>query len=77
MASTNRYSAEVSLRLIVGDSSYGLSHLGPREFIVRGTCPTIEAGNAEIEVNVDGRNQTTQVFLPHGVPGPDVRVLYL
>jgi hypothetical protein len=71
------YSAEVALHLSVGGVMLSLSHVGPNEIIVRDECEAIPAGDAKLFIRVDESRKVRNVFLPHGIPGPHVPVLFL
>jgi hypothetical protein len=71
------YSAEVVLSLLVGGVSLALSHVGPNEIIVRDACEPIPAGEAKLYIRVDDSRKVRKVFLPHGIPGPHVPVMFL
>lgn len=69
-------SAHVVLTLFVGGLELALSHLNPRDLIVRDPCAPLAAQNARLRVAVDDDVQETEVYLPHGVPGAAVPVAY-
>jgi hypothetical protein len=71
------YSAEVVLSLLVGGVTLALSHVGPNEIIVRDACDPIPAGEAKLYIRVDESRKVRKVFLPHGIPGPHVPVMFL
>jgi hypothetical protein len=71
------YSAEVVLSLVIGGVSLALSHVGPNEIIVRDACNPIPPGEAKLYIRVDDSKKMRKVFLPHGIPGPHVPVLFL
>ena len=71
------YSAEVVLSLLVGGVTLALSHVGPNEIIVRDACDPIPAGEAKLYIRVDESRKFRKVFLPHGIPGPHVPVMFL
>jgi hypothetical protein len=71
------YSAKVVLTLIVGGTSLALSHVGPNEIIVRDECGPIPAGDAKLYIRVDDSKRVRDIFLPHGIPGPRVPVMFL
>jgi hypothetical protein len=77
MSTVTSYSAEVDLSLRVGDVSLSLSHVGPNEIIVRDECGPIPAGDAKLYIRVDNSRKVRKVFLPHGIPGPRVPVMFL
>jgi hypothetical protein len=70
-------SADVELKLCVGEVLLSLSHVGPNEIIVRDECEPIPAGDAKLYIRVDESRKVRKVFLPHGTPGPHVPVLFL
>jgi hypothetical protein len=76
MGAVTPYSANVVLTLIAGGHSYALSHVGPNEFVVRDACLPISAGNAKIVIRVDNKRKTKRVYLPDGVPGPNLPVKF-
>jgi hypothetical protein len=71
------YSAKVVLSLLVGGVSLALSHVGPNELIVRDECEPIPSGDAKLYIRVDESKRVRRVFLPHGIPGPHVPVMFL
>jgi hypothetical protein len=77
MSTVTPYSAEVDLSLLVGGVSLSLSHVGPNEIIVRDDCGPIPAGDAKLYIRVDESKKVRKVFLPHGIPGPHVPVMFL
>jgi hypothetical protein len=77
MAIVKTYSAKVALKLVVGGSSLALSHVGPNEIIVRDECDPIPSGNARLLIRVDDSKKCRDIFLPHGIPGPRVPVIFL
>jgi hypothetical protein len=77
MSTITPYSAEVGLSLKVGDVVLSLSHVGPNEIIVRDECGPIPAGDAKLFIRVDDSRKVRQIFLPHGIPGPRVPVMFL
>jgi hypothetical protein len=77
MATVAPYSAEVVLSLLIGGVTLSLSHVGPNEIIVRDECEPIPAGNAKLFIRVDESKKVRDVFLPHGIPGPHVPVMFL
>jgi hypothetical protein len=77
MAVVTPYSAEVDLSLVVNGVSLNLSHVGPNEIIVRDECEPISSGDAKLYIRVDDSRAVRRVFLPHGIPGPHVPVMFL
>ena len=77
MPAVTPYSAEVELTLSVGGVVLALSHFGPNEIIVRDECESIPAGDAKLFIRVDESRKVRKVFLPHGIPGPHVPVMFL
>jgi hypothetical protein len=77
MPATTPYSAKVVLSLFVGGVTLSLSHVGPNEIIVRDECEPIPAGDARLLICVDDSKKVRKVFLPHGIPGPHVPVMFL
>jgi hypothetical protein len=77
MLTSPGYSASVSLRLIVGDATLSLSHVGPTEFVVRDEHASLGPCEGQLQVIVDGQTSSKQVFLPFGISGPGLRVKYL
>lgn len=58
----SNYSAEVRLRLIVGDRSFPLAKIGPSHVVLRE--PTeLAPGAAEVVMTVDGREHRWAVYL--------------
>jgi hypothetical protein len=57
--------------------SLALSHVGPNELIVRDQCEAIPSGEAKLYIRVDDSRKVRNVFLPHGIPGPHVPVMFL
>ncbi len=70
-------SAKVVLTLVVDGQRLSLSHVGPNEVIVRDECEAIPSGDATLLIQVDESRKKRSVFLPHGVPGPNVPVTFL
>jgi hypothetical protein len=77
MPAITPYSAKVVLSLLVGGVTLSLSHVGPNEIIVRDECEPIPAGEAKLLIRVDDSRKVRNVFLPHGIPGPRVPVMFL
>jgi hypothetical protein len=77
MDSLTAYSANVVLTLIVGGLSFALSHVGPNEIVVRDDCDPIPPGDAKLVIRVDRLQKSRDIFLPHGIPGPHVPVMFL
>ena len=77
MSPITPYSAKVVLTLIVSGTSLALSHVGPNEIIVRDACEPIPACDAKLLIRVDRSKRCREVFLPHGIPGPNVPVMFL
>jgi hypothetical protein len=71
------HSAKVDLLLRVGDLTLSLSHVGPNEIIVRDECKAIPPGDAKLYIRVDDSRTVREVFLPHGIPEPNVPVMFL
>lgn len=69
--STDRYSAEVVLSLLVGGQRIRLSQVGP-DFVLLAEPASIAPSPAEVEVNVDGHIHRREVYLVNGVD-PAVR----
>jgi hypothetical protein len=61
----------------VGGVSLALSHVGPNELIVRDECEPIPSGDAKLYIRVDDSKRVRKVFLPHGIPGPHVPVMFM
>ena len=77
MLSPKGHSAIVAMKLLIGDIQLGLSHVGSSGFVVADDCGPIPACEAQIVVSIDGRERTTNVFLPHGIPGPRLPVTFI
>ena len=77
MPAVTPYSAKVVLSLLVGGVTLSLSHVGPNEIIVHDECEAIAAGDAKLDIRVDKSRKVRKVFLPHGIPGPHVPVMFL
>ncbi len=77
MCNINPHSAKVSLALRIGGKLLGLSHVGPNEIIVSDECEPIPSGDAKLFIRVDDSKKVRNVFLPHGIPGPHVPVMFL
>jgi hypothetical protein len=75
--SVKAHSAKVDLTLIVGGIVLSLSHVGPNEIIVRDECEPIPSGEAKLYIRVDDSKRVRKIFLPHGIPGPHVPVMFL
>jgi hypothetical protein len=72
MSTYQGYSAKVSLSLIVGDTTLGLSHVGPSGIIVREPCDPIPPCDAKIVVTIDASVSVKNVYLPHGIAGQGI-----
>lgn len=70
------YSSCVQLSLIVNDATIGLSHVGPNELIVRDDCEPIQPCHAILAISIDGCETRCVVYLPRGIPGAGVPVLF-
>ncbi len=70
------YSADVELSLRVTDMTLSLSHVGPNEIVVRDDCDPIPPSDAKLYIRVDEHKTVRQIFLPHGIPGPHVPVMF-
>jgi hypothetical protein len=77
MSTVTPYSAKVALTLLVGGLSLSLSHVGPHEIVVKDACEPIAPGNAKLLIRVDGSRKYRDIFLPHGIPGPNEPVIFL
>jgi hypothetical protein len=77
MSTITPYSAEVDLSLLVAGVTLGLSHVGPNEIIVSDACEPIPSGEAKLYIRVDESRKVRNIFLPHGIPGPHVPVMFL
>jgi hypothetical protein len=71
------YSAEVELSLRVPGATLSLSHVGPNEIIVRDECEPIAPGDAKLYIRVDDHKRVRRIFLPHGIPGAGVPVMFI
>lgn len=67
MAIQSHHSSKVALTLIIDDRELALSHVDPAEVTVRDTCPPIGPCEAQLIITVDDEQESTQVFLPHGI----------
>lgn len=63
------HSAKVELRLIVGDKSYSLSHVGAGLVQLRDWVKPVPATKAMIVIIVDENETRHSVWLPCGIPG--------
>ena len=69
-ANRSGHSAEVRLRLLVGDRSFDLAKVGPQSCFV--CCPDdIPPGKAEISVTIDGTEHRRDVVLVDGLSRHD------
>lgn len=66
VASPSGYSAEVQLRLVIGERVLPLAQVGPDRIVLRESadCPPTAA---EIVMHVDGRERRWPVYLPDGI----------
>lgn len=71
------YSAKVVLTLIVGDRKLALSHVGSRMIVIRDPCQPLPACDAQLCIQVDDQFESLDVFLPHGISGPEQEITYL
>jgi hypothetical protein len=73
--SVTGYSTDVSLTLVVEDGArLRVSQVGPSGLIIDGNCPRIPSSRATLIVSIDGKEEEHPLFLPEGIPGPDVVV---
>jgi hypothetical protein len=77
MSTITPYSAKVVLTLLVGGLSLSLSHVGPNEIVVRDACDPVPPGDARLLIRVDGSKKYRDIFLPHGIPGPNEPVMFI
>jgi hypothetical protein len=76
MNAVSSYSANVVLTLIVGGTSYALSHVGPDEIVIRDKCYAMPPCNGKLIIRVDNRRKTKRVFFPHGIAGSNQPAKY-
>jgi hypothetical protein len=76
MDSRSRYSAKVSLALIVGGKTVPLSHVGPNEISVRNLGDPIAPTYGQILIEVDKSTKTLDVFLPNGISRDSYEVAF-
>ncbi|QDV81819.1 hypothetical protein TBK1r_07410 [Stieleria magnilauensis] len=62
------FSAQVELRLHVGDRSYELGQLGP-DFALLRTASPLQAGDAEIESVIDGKTTRRRIRITKSISG--------
>jgi len=72
----NGYSAKVSLRLAVGETTLELSHVGRSWLIVMGECGQFPECKGDLIIKIGERETKSEVFLPHGIPGPRQKVAF-
>lgn len=72
-SSSSAHSAEVRAELIVGEQRYCVANLGPGCIVLR-EGQQIAAGNAWIELTVDGELRRWEVNLPHGAVPFDTEI---
>jgi hypothetical protein len=77
MTGVTPYSAKVVLTLVMGGTTLALSHVGPNEIVVRDNCEPIPPGDAKLFIRVDDSKKCRDIFLPHGIPGPNQPVMFL
>ena len=70
---TSRYSAEVVLSLIVGETTIKLSQVGPH-FVLLAEPIELPPGPADVHVNVDGHVHCRKVYLVDGTNPTSTRV---
>jgi hypothetical protein len=71
------YFADVELSLRVTGMTLSLSHVGPNEIVVRDACEPIPRSDAQLYIRVDDHKTLQHIFLPNGIPGPHVPVMFL
>ena len=71
------YSAKVSLSLVVDGLELQLSHVGPKDVIIRSECHPIPPTDAKLIIKVDDSTIVDDVFLPFGIKGARDRVVYI
>jgi hypothetical protein len=73
---SNRYSPKVELTLAVAGHQLALSHVGPRDVIVREECEPIPPTAADLIITVDDESETYRIYLPNGIPSAPQKVAY-
>lgn len=72
----NGYSAKVSLRLVVDNTTLQLSHVEPNGLVVMGECEQIPECNGDLIIKIGERETKSAVYLPQGISGPRELVPY-
>ena len=68
------YSADVRLTLTVGEIRLPLSHVGPKEVIVRKLAKPLPPCEGVLTIEVDDHVTTDLIYLPDGIPAQGVPV---
>jgi hypothetical protein len=66
LAPVDRYSAEVTLRLIIDDRRLRIAQVGPDMLILRDQHDT-KTTNATLVITVDGKERRQEIVLPQGL----------
>ncbi len=66
LASVDRYSAEVTLRLLIDDRCLRIGQVGPDMLILRDRLDTTTT-NATLVITVDGNERRQEIVLPQGL----------
>jgi len=61
----NGYSSNVRLHLLVGDRTLELAQIGPNDIVLR-TPADLPPGDAEIIMEIDGKQRRWSIHLPQG-----------
>ncbi len=70
-----RYSSKVSLRLVVGELVFALAQVGPSHAILAEST-SLPPTDARIEIDIDNKTSTRDVFLYDGVRPESTRFEY-
>lgn len=66
LAPVDRYSAEVTICLLIDGQELQISQVGPSTFILRDQIDTATT-NATLIITVDGNERRQQIVLPQGL----------
>ena len=75
LAPRNGYSARVRLRLVVGSASFEVEQVSPSSCLLAHPIDHPPC-DAELIVEVDGRERTRRVALPQGIERASNRVVF-
>ncbi len=71
------YSAEVAIRLQIGDKALRIAQIGPNSFILRDHCEFPPGTEGTIVITVDGNEREVHAFLQNGVVHGQAEVQYI